>query len=192
MLAVLVVVGELDLSGGHVVQRHIRDVGLEGLSDPLADQLDQCVEIELRRECLADAIDRRELRHALPRLVHEPGVVQRDAHAAGDRREEALVGIGEGVVRSAFWSEMTPVARPPTTRGTKSAERIGSPLEDGRVAVPLGHLRRPTSSIISGSRVSITCLRKPISGIGFSCSRSPRSMTYGKWSERSHRRRPRC
>ena len=37
---------------------------------------------------------------------------------------------------------MTPVARPPTTSGTKSADLIGSPLENIRIAVTLGHLRR--------------------------------------------------
>ena len=44
-------------------------------------------------------------------------------------------------------------------------------------------LRARSSSISSGSRVSITCLRKPISGIGCASRRSPRSITYGKLSE---------
>ena len=98
-LAALVVVGEVDLSGGLVVQRHIRDVGLERLPHALADELDQRVEIELRRERLPDAVHRRQLGHALPGLVDEPSVVERDAEAAGQRRQQPLVVLGEGVRR---------------------------------------------------------------------------------------------
>ena len=142
MLAVLVVVGELDLSGGHVVQRHIRDVGLERLSHPLSDQLDQRVEIELRRECLPDAVDRRELGHALPGLVHEPSVVERDAHAAGERRQQALVGIGEGV-RPVGVLERDDAGRA-TADDERNEERRADRIaaQHVRVAVPLRHLRR--------------------------------------------------
>ena len=141
-LAVLVVVGELDLSGGLVVQRHIGDVGLERLAHPLSDQLDQRVEIELRRERLADAVDRCELGHALPGLVHEPRVVERDAQAARERRQQALVRFGEGV-RPVGVLERDDAGRA-TADDERDEERRADRLaaQDIRVAVPLGHLRR--------------------------------------------------
>ena len=68
-LPALVVVGEVDPARRPVVERDVGDVGLERLAHLLADELDQRVEVELRRERLADAVDRRELGHALARLV---------------------------------------------------------------------------------------------------------------------------
>ena len=68
-LPALVVVGEVDPPGRPVVQRDVGDVGLERLAHLLADELDQRVEVELRRERLADAVHRCELGHALARLL---------------------------------------------------------------------------------------------------------------------------
>ena len=65
------------------MQRHVRDVGLERLTDALADELDQGVELELCRERLADAVHGGELGDALARLVDQPRVLERDAQAAG-------------------------------------------------------------------------------------------------------------
>ena len=69
--------------------------------------------------------------------------------------------------RSTFWSEITPVASPPATRGTKRTDFDGSPL------ITFGLPYRCDSAttfsmIISGSRVSITCLRKPNGSIASS------------------------
>ena len=80
------------------MQRHIRDVRVERLPHPLADELDQGLELELRRERLPDAVDGRELGDALPRLVDQLGVLERDAQAAGDRREQPLVRLAERVL----------------------------------------------------------------------------------------------
>src|SRR4029077_544364 len=63
----------------------------------LADELDQRVEVELRRERLADTVHGAQLGHALTRLVHEARVVERDAEGAGQRREEPLVALVEGM-----------------------------------------------------------------------------------------------
>ena len=97
-LAALVVVGELDLPGGLVVQGDVGDVGVEGLAHLLADELDQRVEVELRRERLADAVHRRQLADALARLLHEPRVLERDGEAARQRRQEPLVVLVERVL----------------------------------------------------------------------------------------------
>src|SRR5205085_407709 len=40
----------------------------------------------------------RELGVPLPRLVHQPRVLERDAEAAGERLEKLLVRLGEGVL----------------------------------------------------------------------------------------------
>ena len=70
---------------------------------------------------------------------------------------------------------MAPVARPPTTSGWKIAEPLeGSPA----TAAGLPYLTSAASmfsSMASGSRVSITCLRKPITG----------KVMFGKWTPRS-------
>ena len=97
-LAALVVVDEVDLPGGLVVERDVGDVGVEGLADALADELDQRVELELGRERLADAVHGRQLGDALARLVDEPRVLERDAEAAGQRRQEPLVVLVERVL----------------------------------------------------------------------------------------------
>ena len=82
--------------------------------------------------------------------------------------------------RSRFCSEMTPVACPPTTSGTKTADFGASPWSTRGC---------PTSADRSVSRsftttvvlVSTACLRKPMSSIGSSGKRTPRSIVYGKW-----------
>ena len=99
------------------MQRHVGDVGLERLADALADELDQGVELELRRERLADAVHGGQLGHALARLVDSRALSSATLRLPGERRQEPLVVLAEGVLRSRFWSEITPVARPPTTSG---------------------------------------------------------------------------
>src|SRR2546422_442093 len=68
------------------------------------DELDDRVEVELLRERRADFVDQRQLRAALLglgeealRFVEQARVLQRHAHARGDRREEALVRLAECV-----------------------------------------------------------------------------------------------
>ena len=98
MLAQLPVVGKLDHAGGLVVQGDVGDVRVERLADALADEVDQLVEVELGRKRLADAVHRPELGDALPRLVDQLRVLERDAEAAGDRPEQLLVRRAKGVL----------------------------------------------------------------------------------------------
>ena len=77
------------------MQRHVGDVGVERLAHALSDQLDQCAEIELRSECLPDAVDGRKLGHSLAGLVHEVRILERCADAAGECDEQPLVGVAE-------------------------------------------------------------------------------------------------
>ena len=136
-LAALPVVGELDPPGGFVVEGDVGDVGVERLAHVLADELDQPVEVELRRERLADAVHRRELADALARLLHEAGVLERDAEAAGHRRQELLVGLVEGVLAIDVLERDH--ARPPCRpRRAGRTGRTSASRRPRSAAVPLG------------------------------------------------------
>ena len=141
-LAGLVVVGEFDLSGGLVVQRHIGDVGVERLAHPLADQLDQRVEVELRGERLPDAVHRRELGHPLARLVDETGVVERDAEAAGERGQQPLVGLARRRASGRRSGARSRRSRGRRRRAGRRAPTSPAPRSAHRVAVRSRHLRR--------------------------------------------------
>ena len=95
--AVLDVIREPDDVLGLVLEGHERDVGREGLAHLLADQLEQRREVELRRDRLADPVDRVELRDTLARLVDQPRVLERDAEAGREGRQQPHVAVGERV-----------------------------------------------------------------------------------------------
>ena len=83
--------------------------------------------------------------------------------------------------RSRFCSEITPRASPATIERREQV-RLRRLALDRRRAGPARSPAPSTSSLISsGSRVSSTCLRRPMIGIGSSGKRTPRSMVYGKW-----------
>ena len=93
--------------------------GLEDRPDPLADELDDRREVELLGEGAADLVDDRQLGGALIglgeeplRLVEQPGVLERDAHARGERARAA--------------------ARRPRRTRTKPRPRRTMHAEDGR------------------------------------------------------------
>ncbi len=140
-LAGLVVVDEVDLSAGLVVQGHVRDVGLERRTDALADELDQGVELEPCCERLADAVHGGQLCHALAGLVNEPRVVERDAEAAGERRQEPLIVLGEGV-RAVHVLERDDACRAPADdEGDEECGLHRLAAQHIRIAVALGDLR---------------------------------------------------
>ena len=93
-LAALAVVGELDACGARIQQRDVDDVGLEGLAHPLADQLDERVEVELRGERLHDAVDGLELDRPLPRLLQRAHPLERRADVLADVGELVAVVLG--------------------------------------------------------------------------------------------------
>ncbi len=78
--------------------------GAEHLAQLVADEIDDGLEVELGRHPLLDAVDDRELGGALLgflqqmlRLVEEARVLERDAHARGDRAEQAYLSLAERV-----------------------------------------------------------------------------------------------
>jgi hypothetical protein len=127
-LPALVVVDEVDPSRWSVVEGNIGDISLERLAHLLADELDQRVEVELRRERLADAVHGRELGHPLARLVDEAALSSATLRLLASVVKSRWSSSPKACVRSTFCSDTTPVARPPSTRGTKSADLGGFPL----------------------------------------------------------------
>ena len=78
---------------------------VEDLADLVADRVVDALDVELGGERLLHAVDDRELGGALLglleqalRLVEQPRVFQRDAHAVGQRLQQPHVGVAEGVL----------------------------------------------------------------------------------------------
>ena len=76
----------------------------QDVAHPVTDRVHDRLEVELLAEGGADLVDDRELAVALLglgeqalRLVEEAGVLERDAHARGEGREQPLVGFAEAV-----------------------------------------------------------------------------------------------
>lgn len=98
-------VGELDQLRRAVEQGHIDNIGAEGAAQLLAAELDQAGEVQLAGDRPAHRIDRRQLAVLLlGRLEQAPGfgeqarVLESDAQAGGQGREQAHVGGAEGVL----------------------------------------------------------------------------------------------
>ena len=104
-LAVLVcvrIVNDLQL-GIEDADVHVRVV--EDLPDLVSDRVVDTLDVELCRQRRLHAVDDGEFSVALfgfleqsLRLVEQTGVFQRHAHAGGDGRQQAHVGIAEGVL----------------------------------------------------------------------------------------------
>ena len=157
-----------DQPGGEVEDADVDDLGVEDLLDLVADDVVDRLHLELARERLLHAVDQRQLGVPLPRLVHQPRVLERHAEAAGERLQQLLVGLGEGVLAvDVLQRDHAASALPPLTSGTKSTDFGGSPPSTAgcRTARPS---RRRSRRSGAAARVSITCLRKPISSIGSS------------------------
>ena len=75
---------------GRLVERRDRDdLGVEDVPDPVADSVVDRLRIELTRDRVLHAVDQRQLGVPLPRLVHQPRVLERDAETAGERLRAA-------------------------------------------------------------------------------------------------------
>src|SRR5215212_4966375 len=77
---------------------------VEDSADAFADGLGYRVEVELFRERFSDVVDDRKLgvpllglREKTVRLIEQPRVLERHAQAAGERRQQADIGLGERV-----------------------------------------------------------------------------------------------
>ncbi len=128
---VLPEVRKFDPLGDRVDEGDIRDVGVERLARPLADQLDERRKLELGCRRLADLVDGRELGCALAGFEEEAGILESDAKARGEGTENPLVGLAECVDRRAL--EPDDADRPVTAwdgddeRRTRSVREARSP-----------------------------------------------------------------
>ncbi len=100
---------------------------LERLAHLLADELQQDRQVELRGDRLTDAVDDVELGDPLAGLGDEAGVLQRDAQAGGERREQADVAIAERVLAVQVLEADPPAHSSPTTSGAYTTDLAGSP-----------------------------------------------------------------
>ncbi len=98
-------VREMDGLGLRVVDADVDVRLVEDLADLVAHRVVDPLHVELGGERLLDAVDDRELGRALLalleqalRLVEEPRVLQRDAHAVGERLQQAHVRIAVRVL----------------------------------------------------------------------------------------------
>ena len=73
------------------------DLGVEDLLELVADEVVDCLRIELAGDRCLHAVDQRELRVPLPGFVHKACVLERDSQAACQGLEELLVGVAERV-----------------------------------------------------------------------------------------------
>ncbi len=81
---------------GHLVERVDRDdLRVEDLLDLVAHRVVDRLLVELTRDRLLHAVDQRQLRVPLPRLVHQPRVLQRHAQTARQRLQQLLVRLAE-------------------------------------------------------------------------------------------------
>ena len=85
------------ISPDEVVDADVDDLRVEDLLELVADDVVDRLQLELAGERGLHAVDQCELGVPLPRLVHEARVFERDAEAAGKRRQQANVRLAERV-----------------------------------------------------------------------------------------------
>ena len=76
----------------------VDDLCVEDLLDPVADQVVHRLHLELLGETPLDVVDERQLGVPLARLLEQARVLERDAQASGDRRQQPHVGFAERVL----------------------------------------------------------------------------------------------
>jgi hypothetical protein len=89
---------ELEQSGCLGVDGDIEHLRVEDVADPVADDFVDRLRVQLTGDRLLHAVDQSELGVPLPRLADEPRVVERGAKAPRQRRQQLLVGFGEGML----------------------------------------------------------------------------------------------
>ena len=105
----------------------VDDLRVEDLLDLVADRVVDRLRLELARDRVLHAVDQRQLGVPLPRLVHQPRVLERHAQAARERLQQLLVGLAEGVLAVDVLERDHAVALPPTTSGTNRTDFGASP-----------------------------------------------------------------
>ena len=105
-------VREVDQPVRLVEDPDVQHLRIEDLAQPLAHEVVHRLDVELRGEALLDLVDDRQLRRPLVGvgeealcLVEQAGVLERDPHRRGNRRQQALGGAVELVLLEALERE---------------------------------------------------------------------------------------
>ena len=91
-------VGEPDLTRGRVHHSDVHRLRVEDLCEAVPYEVVHRLHLEVLGEAALDVVDERELGVALPGLLEQPGVLERDAEAPGERGQQADVGLAERVL----------------------------------------------------------------------------------------------
>ena len=123
------------------------------------------------------------------RLVEQAGVLERDAHARGDRRQQALVGLAEGVGSRVLSRPGSPMTRSPARIGTPEpglgAVRAAASIAPARVCLVAGaEAQRAAASRMTGE---VRPLPSGIGGIARAACPPPGRTGSGSSSASSYR-----
>ena len=199
---VIDLVREGDGLGGRVVDPDEHRLAAEERADPLADEIDDRIELELLRQCAADLVDDRELRgpcvgfgeEALG-LIEQPGVVEGHAHARGHRGEQALVGLVERMLLQALDDDDAGDVVAGADGGTQPGRRDRAPDHDRAEPLELGlgaaaerlpgpdHVRREPGAggrRIRVDQLSLVDLVSPLDGVARSVVKPDRDAPGGE------------
>ena len=129
-----IVYGKRMTSASRVVDADVDDLGVEDLLDLVADEVVHRLHVELCGEALLDAVDDRQLGGALVglgqqalRLVEQPRVLEGDAQARCERRQQAHVGFAERVLAVEVLEQEDARTSPPTISGTNRIDLAARP-----------------------------------------------------------------
>ena len=168
---------------GRVVQRDVDDVGVEGVGHLVADELDQRLEVELRRQrpgrrSLTIASSAARWRVSSTRRAFSRATLRLAASVVSRRTSASL----KASVRSRFWSEMTTATLVAARSAARRRADCGGFADDrGLAASPVcpAWLDVVDDERLGASRCTLAGSRLR-SAIGSSGSRTPRSIVYGK------------
>ena len=118
----------------------VDDLRVEDLLDPVTDELVHRLHLEVLGKAALHVVDEGQLGVALPRLLEQPSVLERDAQASRERREEAHVRVAERVL-SVEVLQRDHARRLAPHQERDEQRRLGRfPLEDSRLIEPFGEL----------------------------------------------------
>ena len=76
----------------------VDDLRVEDLLQAVPDEVVHRLHLEVLGQAALNVVDERELGVALSRLLEQARVLERDAEASGDRRQQPDVGVAERVL----------------------------------------------------------------------------------------------
>ena len=103
-------------------------LGVEDVPDPVADGVVDRLQLELAGERLLHAVDQRQLRVPLPRLLDGASPRERRADVLADEREQIAILLRVRMFCVYDWTASTPTVRSSDLSGTPSQSSLSSPI----------------------------------------------------------------